>query len=124
MVWKGVVIKESLRDDSVLRLVKIVGSKRTVLENEKKRGLLTFICIEVKDEDKNTFINKVKSSIKGGFYMHIVRENSMIVIYRNNMFEFSSKDSDKLEDARDYGLSIGILKEQMPFEELIKNPYG
>lgn len=124
MVWKGVVIKESLRDDSVLRLVKIIRTKRTTLEKEKERGFLTFTCIMVKDEDKNTFVNRAKSLIKGGFYVHIVKENNMIVIYRNKIFKFSSEDMNKLKEARNYGLSIGILRDQMPFEELIKNPYG
>jgi hypothetical protein len=124
MVWKGIVIKESLDDESILKLIKIIKSRRTTLENEKERGFLTFLYIEVKDEDKNTFVNKAQSSIKGGFYMHIVKENDMIVIYRNKVFEFSSEDFDRLEEARKYGLSIGILRDQMPFEELIKNPYG
>lgn len=123
MVWKGVIIKESLDNESVLKLVKIIKSRKTTLEKEEDRGSLTFLCVEVKDEDKNTFINKVKSSIKSGFYIHIVRENNMIVIYRNKVFEFSSQDLGNLEEARNYGLSIGILREQMPFEELIKNPY-
>ena len=55
--------------------------------------------------------------------MHIVRKNNMIVIYKNKVFEFTSKEPDKLEEARKYGLSIGILKEQLPTKNLIKNPY-
>ena len=123
MVWKGVIIKESLEDDSVLKLVKIIKSRKTTLEKEAERGFLTFLCVEIKDQDKNTLINKLKSSIKGGFYMHIVKENIMIVIYKNKVFEFTSEEKNKLEEARNYGLSIGILKEQLPFENLIKNPY-
>jgi predicted ABC-type exoprotein transport system permease subunit len=124
MVWKGVIIKESLTNDSILKLIKIIKSRRTTLENEKKRGFLTFLYIEIKDEDKNTFVNKAQSLIRGRFYIHIVKENNMIIIYKNKVFEFSSEDFDRLEEARKYGLSIGILREQLPSERLIKNPYG
>jgi len=48
----------------------------------------------------------------------------MIVIFKDKIFEFSNKDINKLKDARDYGLSIGIFEEQMPFELLIKSPYA
>ena len=123
MVWKGVVIEESLNDKSVLNLVKIVKSRKTTLENESERGFLTFLCIELDDKRKSDFIKKAISSIKNGFYLHVCRDKNMIIIYKNRIFEFSSDELNKLNEARNYGLSIGILKEQMPFEELINNPY-
>jgi hypothetical protein len=124
MVWKGVVIKESLKDESVLDFVRIIKSRKTTLENEGERGFLTFLSIELEDGNKNIFVKKASSLIKDGFYIHIVEEDRMAIIYRNRVFEFSSKDMNKLEEARNYGLSIGILREQMSFEDLIKNPYS
>ena len=32
-------------------------------------------------------------------------------------------DKEKINEARNYGLSIGIIREQMPFEEIIEDPY-
>ena len=124
MVWIGVIIKESLNDESVLKLVKVIKSRKTTLENESERGFLTFLSVELKDRDKDIFLKKAISSIKDRFYIHIVKEKTMIVVYKNKFFEFSFGKSNKIEEVRNYGLSIGILKEQMPFEKLIKNPYG
>ena len=123
MVWKGVIIEESLDDKSLLDLVKIVKTRRTTLEEEKQRGSFTFHCIELDDEKKEVFIKKAHSSIKNNFYLHICKEGKMIVIYKNKQFEFSCENLDKLNEARNYGLSVGILREQMPFEKLIKKPY-
>ncbi len=75
---------------------------------------------DVKDE----FVKKALSSIKDRFYLHICKEEKMIVVFKEKMFEFSSEKSNEINRAKDYGLSIGILREQMPFEELIKNPYS
>ncbi len=119
MVWKGVIIEESLEDKSLLELVKIIKTKKTTLENESERGFLTFYYIEVDDKDK--FVEKAIKAIKGQYYIHICQDGIMIVIYKNKAFEFSS--STELNKARDYGLSIGIIKEQLSFEELINDPY-
>lgn len=124
MIWKGVIIKESLLDKTILSLIKVVRSRETILENENERGTLTFLYIELEDERKEPFIRKVLASLIDRFYVHICKEERMIVIYKNKMFEFSSNEKDKLNQAREYGLSIGILREQMPFEELIKEPYS
>jgi len=123
MVWKGVIIEESLIDKSLLNLVKIVKTRKTTLEEESERGLWTFLCVELDDERKNIFVKKALSSIKNRFFIHICKENNMTVVFKNKMFEFSSDELDKLNETRNYGLSLGILKEQMPFEKLIKHPY-
>ena len=47
----------------------------------------------------------------------------MIVIFQDRIFEFTSDEIDVLNSARKYGLSLGIIREQMPFELLINNPH-
>ncbi len=122
--WKGVIIEESLDDKSILDRVKIVKSKKSTLEKEAEKGTMTFHYIELNLEKKDGFVKKALGSIKDGWYLHICKDGVMVVIYRNKVFEFSSDEQDKLNQARDYGISISILKEQMPFEVLVKNPYG
>lgn len=124
MVWKGVIIEESLEDKSILNLVRIVRSKKTTLEKEDERGFLTFHYIESDDDKKEEFVKKAATSIKDRYYLHICKEGVMIVVFKNKMFEFSSNELDKLNEARNYGLFVGILKVQMPFEVLIKDPYA
>jgi len=124
MVWKGVILEESLDDKSILDMVRIVKTEKSTLEEEEEKGFLTFHNIELDDEKKDEFVRKALSSIKDKFYLHICKGDRMIVIYKNKMFEFTSDETDKLNQARDYGLSIGIVREQMPFEKIIKDPYA
>lgn len=121
MVWRGVIIKESLENNSLLDLVKIVGTKKEKLEEKNK--IMIFYRIEIDDNKKDEFVQRAIKSIKQSFYLHIVKEKVMYVIFKDKMFKFS-RGYPELETARNYGKSVGIPKEQMPFEYLINHPFG
>ena len=121
MVWQGIVIEESLEDKKLLSLSKIVGTDLDKLEGEDR--VMTFHKIEVNDNKKDKFIGKAIKSIKDGFYLHIVKDKMMYVVFKGKMFKFS-RGYPELEIAKDYGKSIGIPEKQMPFERLINHPFG
>ncbi len=118
--WKGVIIEESLSDTTLLKEVKIVGTKISKLENENR--VLHFHNIEVVDSFKDEYVEKVKLNIKHSFYTHLCKDGAMIVIFQYKVFTFTKNDPE-LDEAREYGKSIGIIAEQMPFEHLIGNPF-
>ena len=91
MVWRGVIIEESLDDKSLLKFVKIVETEKSTLENEAEAGVLTFHKIEVPDKTKDAFLNMARASIKDKFYIHICKSGVMIVIYRNKIYMRRSK---------------------------------
>lgn len=111
MVWKGIILNGSLENDFILDLVKIVKIK-----GDK-------YYIEVEEVKKDEFIQKAIKSIKQGFYLYIVKEKIMYVIFKDKMFKFS-RGYPELETARSYGKSVGIPAEQMPFEYLIDHPFN
>jgi len=123
-MWKGVIIGESLENKSLLFLVRIIKSRKTTLENENERGTLTFHLITIDDLNFDEFIEKAQKYIKDLFYVHMCKGKEMTVIFRDKIFRFSSDNLEELNKAREYGISAGILKEQMPFEKLIENPFG
>ena len=120
MVWKGVILGESLEDKSLLKIVRIVKIDVERLEGEDR--VMTFHRVEVDDNIKDKFIENAIKSIKQGFYLHIVKNKLMYVVFKDKMFKFS-KGYPELEMARKHGLSIGIPEEQMPFEHLIDFPW-
>jgi hypothetical protein len=119
-MWQGVVIAESLTDLSLFQMVKIVGTSVSKLENEDRT--LTFHKIEVSDESKDNYIQSATISLKPSFYTHLCKEGTMIVVFPNKIFSFKENDPN-LAKAREYGLSIGIIAKQMPFEHLITHPF-
>ncbi|MBU4245860.1 MAG: hypothetical protein ABIF85_00655 [Nanoarchaeota archaeon] len=113
-----------MNDKSLLNLAKIVETKKSTLEGEKKAGTMTFHKIELFDADKEKFLNLARTSIKDKFYLHICSGGVMVVVYKNSMFEFSKNDCGKINEARDYGAEHGILREQMDFEVLVDAPWA
>jgi hypothetical protein len=120
MVWKGVILEESLEDKSLLKLAKIVGTEINKLEKENR--VMTFHKVEVADSDKDKYLKKATQIIKQGFYTHLCNKGEMYVIFRGKQFNFRKNDP-QLEKAREYGKSIGIIPEQMPFEHLVDYPF-
>jgi len=111
MAWRGVILKKSLEKKSLLKLIKIVEIKKDRYN------------IEVDDKNKEEFVQKAIKSIKPKFYIYLVKDKVMYVIFRNHMFKFS-QGYPELETAREYGKSIGIIEKQMPFEHLLESPWN
>jgi hypothetical protein len=121
MVWKGVILKESLEDSSLLELVKIIKTNKGELSGEKET--LTFYNIEVEDSKKDDFVERAIKSIKYGFYLHLVKDKLMYIIFKNHMYKFS-KGFPELGMAKEEGRKMGIPDAQMNFESLIENPWA
>ena len=124
MAWKGVVIEESLKDRSLLRMARIVRTRKDTLEGEDERGEMTLHYIEVDDRDKEKFLEKAKSAIKDAWYLHICKDGTMAVVFRGRVFEFTAREPGKIREAEDYGESMGILREQMNFRGMIDEPWA
>lgn len=119
-VWRGVVLEESLENRKLLSLAKIVGTDIDKLEEENR--VMTFHKVEVRDVDKQKYLDLTMYTIKSAFYTHLCKDGEMYVVFREAIFNFK-KDDPELNKAREYGKSIGIIPEQMPFEHLIDHPF-
>lgn len=120
MVWQGVLLEESLEDKKLLSLAKIVRTDVDRLEEENR--VMTFHKVEVQDSDRQDYLDRAMHVIKPSFYTHLCNNGEMYVVFRGVMFNFRKEDPE-LNLARDYGKSIGIISEQMPFEHLIDYPF-
>ena len=119
-MWQGVVLEESLEDKLMLNMARIVGTNISKLEKENR--VMTFHKVEVPDSLRGEYIERAKTNIKQGFYTHLCKDGQMTVVFKNKVFNFGDNDP-RLIKAREYGKSIGIIPEQMPFEHLINNPF-
>lgn len=119
-MWQGVVLEESLEDKSLLKMAKISGTNVSRLEKENR--VMTFHKVEVPDSLKEEYIEKAKNTIKQSFYTHLCKDGQMTVVFKGRVFNFTADDPE-LNKAREYGKSIGIISEQMPFEHLVNNPF-
>ncbi len=123
-MWKGVIIEESLIDKGLLQRVEIIGTREAVLEAQGERGTFHFHNIVVSDADKHTFVAAASYAVKQGWYLHICRDDRMVVVFNDHIFEFSEKEKLKLESARKYGMVVGIPVAQLQFEHLLRHPHS
>ncbi len=109
-----------MEDKSLLDMVKIVGTNVSKLEKENRT--MTFDKVEVPDSLKEKYIEKAKKVIKPSFYTQLCKNGVMTAVFKDKAFTFKASDPN-LTEAREYGESVGIIPEQMPFEHLIDNPF-
>ena len=114
--FKGVIIEESLEDKNFLRRFKILKTEIGKLETEAGKWHLHYVTINENKLDEIS--EQAKAAIKEGWYMHFWKENKMIVIFKGKKFKLLREDKRTIEEARNYGISIGIPKEQLEFEKL------
>ena len=107
--YKGVIVEESLEDSRILNNLKIIKVEITKEKNQADRWHLYTIRVS---EDE---IDKLSKNIKQKWYMHFWKGRKMIVIFKNKKFEFNFDDKSTWKPAVDYGLSLGIPKEQLDF---------
>jgi hypothetical protein len=121
MVWRGVIIEESLEDKSLLKLVKIVKTTESKLEGEEEKGVRHFHAVDVADEDVDMFAEWAALAIKRKWWIHLVNGKEMIIILKTRIFHYRKGDKKALNEIRCYVENQGIL--QLPDETLMDNPY-
>jgi hypothetical protein len=109
MKFKGVIIEESLKDNRILNRLKIISIKISTEENSNERWHLYKVLVSEKE------IDELSKNLKQGWYMHFWEGRNVVVIFKNKKFRFNYDNKKEWELAIDYGLSIGIPKEQLDF---------
>lgn len=107
--FKGVIVEESLIDNRILNDLEIEKIKITTEDKPNERWHLYTIKIS---KEKIEALNK---NIRPNWYMHFWKGKEVIVIFKDKIFSFNYDKKETWKPAIDYGLSIGISREQLDF---------
>ena len=110
--YKGIIIKESLVDPTILEGIKVI-STRTEVDQDDPNNIWHFNNVEVSRDDIENLQTHLKR--EGGWYMHFWRGQDVMVVFRDKLFEIKYDDKSTWKDAVEYGRSIGIPAEQLDF---------
>lgn len=105
-VYKGIIIEESLIDSKYLNEIEIINTK--IAHN----GEWTLRTVNITKEEIEYLSDKIKSD---SYYMHFWNNRDIIVVFKNKTFEINYDNKETWKDAIEYGISIGIPKEQLDF---------
>lgn len=122
-VWQGVLIEESLISNSLLDHIKIIATRLARLEGEEDKGDFHFHNVEVSDDNLELVLDLAQKNLKPSWYFHLVKQDRMKVVYPGKIFEITKGSRESFKAARNYGISLGILSDQLDFEDLIHRPF-
>jgi len=107
--YKGIIIEESLEDNRILNKLEIIKFRVTAQENPVERWHMYTTMVT---EDN---INELSLNIKDEWYMHFWKDRNVIAIFKGKRFEFNYDDKASWEPVVQYGLSVGIVENQLDF---------
>jgi len=108
--YKGIIIEESLEDNRILNDLEIIKFEITKDENPADRWHIYTVLVSEEEIERLAKIIKPNK-----WYMHFWKDNNIIAIFKDKKFNFNADDKFTRESAIQYGLLIGIPKEQLDF---------
>ena len=108
MDYHGIFVKEGLKDESVLKEMKILGQKIS--------GNWVLLKVSVEKDKIKELVVKVQKNLKTNpnFYAHFYRNSELIVIFPQKIF-YMNPDKSTWKEAIEFGKFLGIPEKQLDF---------
>jgi len=118
--YKGVIIEESLEDKKIFGLASIIFPKvETVVERHKtpwlKQWTLHTVEIELKDAERVAETLASDLEKKHPWYADFKNYKYHYIIFRNKIFHIDRTSKEQYNQAKNYGISLGIPEYQVDF---------
>lgn len=126
MAFSGVIIEESLTDDSLLKDVEIVSTKvEPVTEHHKTPWVKqwTLHTVEVPEDKAVDVAERISKALdkEHDWYADYKTDKEHYVIYTDKVFHITDRsDKNQYDEATKYGISIGIPDYQVDFSPHLK----
>ena len=102
-------MKESLQEVEILNHLNVFGIEETDDQNVEDRWHIYSVFVSLEE------IMQLEKSIKDSWYAHFWNETELIVIFRDKTFTCDRNNKETWQQAVEYGLSRGVIKEQLNF---------
>lgn len=123
----GVIIEESLENKTVLKKVKILSTKIENVTKEHQTPWLThwtLHTIEISMSNAKKIADEISNSLDrkhgGSWYADFKNKTHHYIIFRKKIFFIDRTCKKQYNEAKDYGLSLGIPEYQVDFHPEIK----
>lgn len=121
MNYQGVIIAESLDDNSVLKDVRILNTKIEEVTPDHQTPYLkqwTLHTVEIPEDKVDEVAERISKSFDKehlDWYADFKNDKCHYIIYPNKIFKVNLNRPEQYQAATDYGVSIGIPKHQVNF---------
>ena len=125
--YKGVIIEESLENKDILKKVKIIKTDVEEVTNDHKTPWLkrwTLHTIEVDEDKAKEVTEEISRSLDnkhaGSWYADYVNDKNHYIIFPNKIFFIDRTNQQEYNEAKNYGITLGIPSHQVDFHPEVK----
>ena len=125
MDYKGVIIEESLENKDILKDMKILETKVEEVTEEHKTPWIkqwTLHTIEIPENQAKNVAEKISMALdsKHDWYADFKNDTHHYIIFRNKVFFVNKRSKEQYDEAKKYGISLGIPEYQVDFHPEVK----
>ena len=120
MNYKGVIIEESLENNDILKEVKILETKVEKVVEEHKTPWIkqwTLHTVEIPENQVASVAEKISKALDSehNWYADFKNDTHHYIIFRDKVFYIDRKSKEQYDEAKRYGISLGIPEHQVDF---------
>lgn len=127
--YSGCVIEESLTNKDVLKefiITRTNVEKVTEESNTPDLDVWTMHIVEIAENKIESIVPLLSKSIdgsrkNGGWYTDLKSDDWHYIIFSGKVFKVDRSSDEQYEQAKEYGMSIGIPEYQLPNKSWAKN---
>lgn len=127
--YSGCIIEESLTNKDVLKefiITKTNVEKVTEESNTPDLDIWTMHIVEIDEDKVENIVPLLSKSIdgsrkNGGWYTDLKSDDWHYIIFSGKVFKVNRSSGEQYEQAKEYGMSIGIPEYQLPNKSWAKN---
>ncbi len=127
--YSGCIIEESLTNKDVLKefiITRTNVEKVTEESNTPDLDVWTMHIVEITEDKIESIVPLLSKSIdgsrkNGGWYTDLKSDDWHYIIFSGKVFKVDRSSGEQYEQAKEYGMSIGIPEYQLPNKSWAKN---
>ncbi len=125
MNFRGIIIEESLEDKKILKslnILKTIVEKTSPEDNTPWLKKWTMHTIEVTEDKAMEIAERIAISLdkNHNWYADYKNEDYHFIIFKKKIFVVDRIKKEEYEEAKKYGLKLGIPEEQLDFSPEVK----
>lgn len=125
MDYKGVIIEESLENKGILKDVKVLETKVEEATEEHKTPWVkqwTLHTVEIPENQAENIAGKISKALDSehNWYADFKNDTHHYIIFRDKVFFVDRRSKEQYDEAKKYGISLGIPEYQVDFHPEVK----
>lgn len=117
--YTGVIIEESLEDKRVFHDLKIIKTiiEQTTPEHKSSVPQWTMHTVFISEDQAEEIAMRLSKSLRSeaSWYADFKNDTHHYIIFRNKVFFIDKQNKKKYDEAKRYGMSLGIPEHQVDF---------